>query len=59
VVTAVLDVEPDLSAFHTAFLIMAGCSLAAGLALLVIGKPRSPAAGAVSPQPGSAKVPTA
>ncbi|MFB6576658.1 MFS transporter [Streptomyces sp. NPDC056402] len=36
-VTAILNVRPDVSAFHTAFLFMAACGVAGGLALLTIG----------------------
>ncbi|MBJ8338086.1 MFS transporter [Antrihabitans sp. YC3-6] len=41
VVAVILDVRPDLAAFHTAWLFMAGCSLAAGLTLLMLGAERS------------------
>jgi EmrB/QacA subfamily drug resistance transporter len=37
IVAAVLDVRPDVAAFHTTWLFMAGCSLAAGITLLAIG----------------------
>jgi EmrB/QacA subfamily drug resistance transporter len=40
VVAAVLDVRPDLSAFHSTWLFMAVCGLAAGLTLSAIGSQR-------------------
>jgi EmrB/QacA subfamily drug resistance transporter len=44
VVTAVLDVRPDVSAFHTAWLFMAACGLAGGLTLFAVGAERRPVA---------------
>jgi len=42
VVAAVLDVRPDVAAFHTTWLFMAGCGLAGGITLLAIGAERRP-----------------
>ena len=42
VVAAVLDVRPDVAAFHTTWLFMAGCGLAGGLTMLAIGAERRP-----------------
>ncbi|WP_433655232.1 DHA2 family efflux MFS transporter permease subunit [Nocardia sp. CA-128927] len=44
VVTAVLDVRPDVSAFHTAWLFMAACGLAGGLTLFAVGAGKRPVA---------------
>ena len=44
VVTAVLDVRPDVSAFHTAWLFMAACGLASGLTLFAGRAKRRPVA---------------
>jgi MFS family permease len=43
VVAAVLDVRPDIEAFHTTWFFMAGCGLAGGLTLLAIGAKKGPA----------------
>ncbi|WFB10858.1 MFS transporter [Streptomyces sp. LX-29] len=40
VVAAVLDARPGVSGYHTAFLIMAACGVAGGLALMAIGAER-------------------
>jgi EmrB/QacA subfamily drug resistance transporter len=40
VVAALLDVRPDVSAFHSAWLFMAACGLATGLTLSAIGAER-------------------
>jgi EmrB/QacA subfamily drug resistance transporter len=42
VVAAVLDVRPDVAAFHTTWLFMAACGLAGGITLLAIGAERRP-----------------
>jgi len=44
VVTAVLDVRRDVSAFHTGWLFMAACGLAGGLTLFAGGAKRRPVA---------------
>lgn len=43
-VAAILGSSPGLSAFHTTWLFIAVCSIAAGLTLLVIGLQRRPSA---------------
>jgi len=43
-VTAVLDIRPDVSAFHTAWLFMAACGLAGGFTLFAGGANRRPVA---------------
>jgi EmrB/QacA subfamily drug resistance transporter len=43
VVAAVLDIRPDVPAFHTTWWFMAACGLAGGLTLAVIGVKRRPA----------------
>ena len=46
VVAAVLDVRPDVSAFHITWLFMAACGLAGGLTLFAGGAQRQPVADA-------------
>ncbi|MFE2561848.1 MFS transporter [Streptomyces sp. NPDC059352] len=54
VVAAVLGARPALAEFHTTWLFMAGCGLAGGLAMLLIGTDRGPAP-APAPAPASAR----
>jgi EmrB/QacA subfamily drug resistance transporter len=49
VVTAVLGVRPDVDAFHNAWLFMAACGGAGGLAMLAIGAEKRPIAAPAAP----------